>query len=55
MLAGLRETETAFQWLEQAVEDRDVLMPFLLDHKWNGLRSNEQFRQIVSRAGFPGS
>jgi TolB-like protein/Flp pilus assembly protein TadD len=52
VFAGLRETETALQWLEQAFEDRDVHMPFLLDHKWKGLRSNEQFRQILSRVGF---
>jgi TolB-like protein/Flp pilus assembly protein TadD len=52
VFAGLGETESALQWLEQAFEDRDVHMPFLLDHKWNGLRSNEQFRQILSRVGF---
>jgi len=52
VFAGLDETESALQWLEQAFEDRDVHMPFLLDHKWNGLRSNEQFRQILSRVGF---
>lgn len=52
VFAGLRETETALQWLEQAFEDRDVHMPFLLDHKWKELRSNEQFRQILSRVGF---
>jgi len=55
VFAGLRETETALQWLERAFEDRDVHMPFLLDHKWNGLRSNEQFRQILSRVGFSSS
>jgi TolB-like protein/Flp pilus assembly protein TadD len=52
VFAGLGETESALQWLERALEDRDVHMPFLLDHKWNGLRSNEQFRQILSRVGF---
>jgi tetratricopeptide (TPR) repeat protein len=52
VFAGLRETETALHWLEQAFEDRDVQMPFLLDHKWDGLRSNQQFRQMVSRVGF---
>jgi hypothetical protein len=52
VFAGLRETETALLWLEQAFEDRDVQMPFLLDHKWDGLRSNQQFRQMVSRVGF---
>ena len=52
MFAGLHETKTALQWLEQAFVDRDVHMVFLLDHKWNGLRSNEQFLQLVSRVGF---
>jgi hypothetical protein len=33
VFAGLRETKTALHWLEQAFEDRDVQMPFLLDHK----------------------
>lgn len=52
VFAGLRETEAALQWLEQAFADRDVHMPFLLDHKWDGLRSNPQFRQLLSRVGF---
>jgi hypothetical protein len=52
VFAGLQETDTALHWLEQAFEDRDVHMPFLLDHKWNGLRSKRQFRQILSRVGF---
>ena len=55
VFAGMRETETALQWLEQALADRDVHMTFLLDHKWDALRSNEQFRQIVSRVGFSSS
>jgi uncharacterized UBP type Zn finger protein len=53
VFAGLGETESALQWLEQAFDDRDVHMPFLLDHNWKGLRSNERFRQILSRVGFP--
>jgi tetratricopeptide (TPR) repeat protein len=52
VFAGLQEAETALQWLEEAFEDRDVHMPFLRDHKWDGLRSNGQFRQILSRVGF---
>ena len=52
VFAGLGETETALQWLEQAFEDRDVHMPFLLDHKWNGLRLKKQFQQMLSRVGF---
>jgi TolB-like protein len=52
IFAGLRETETALQWLNQACEDRDVHMPFLRDHKWDGMRSNAQFQELGSRAGF---
>jgi TolB-like protein/Flp pilus assembly protein TadD len=52
--AGLGETETALQLLEQAFEERDAHMPFLLDHKWNGLRSKAQFQALLSRVGFTG-
>jgi hypothetical protein len=52
VFAGLRETETALHWLERPFEDRDTQMPFLLDHKWDGLRSNQKFRQMLSRVGF---
>jgi hypothetical protein len=51
--AGLGETESAMQWLEQAFEERDVHMTFLLDHKWDGIRSNERFQSLLSRLGFP--
>jgi TolB-like protein/Flp pilus assembly protein TadD len=50
--AGLGEHETALQWLGQALEERDVHMPFLLDHKWDGMRGDSRFREIVVRAGF---
>ena len=53
VFAGLRETEAAMQWLEQAFADRDVHMPFLLDHKWDGIRRIPQFQDLVLRVGFP--
>jgi tetratricopeptide (TPR) repeat protein len=53
VFAGLQQTETAMQWLEQAFADRDVHMPFLLDHKWDGLRPTQQFQNLLSRVGFP--
>lgn len=53
--AGLGETESAMHWLEQAFEDRDVHMTFLLDYKWDGLRANEGFQKLLSRVGFPAS
>ena len=51
VFAGLRDAESAVRWLEQALVDRDVHMIFLLDHKWDALRSSEQFQQIVARVG----
>src|SRR5436305_3805006 len=53
VFAGLRETEAALRWLEQAFADRDVHMPFLLDHKWDGVRPTSQFQNLLSRVGFP--
>src|SRR5205823_4919552 len=53
VFAGLQKMETALQWLEQAFADRDVHMPFLLDHKWDGLRPTQQFQNLLSRVGFP--
>jgi hypothetical protein len=47
------ETEFAMQWLEQAFEERDVHMTFLLDYKWDGIRSHERFQKLLSRVGFP--
>jgi tetratricopeptide (TPR) repeat protein len=52
VFAGLKETEVALNWLRQAVEDRDVHMTFLLDHKWHGLRSDKRFQDVSSTAGF---
>ena len=53
VFAGLQESEAALQWLEQAFVDRDVHMPFLLDHKWDGIRPTAQFQNLLSRVGFP--
>ena len=52
VFAGLGETETALHWLGRAFQDRDVHMTFLLDHKWNGMRSNAEFQKLLSRVGF---
>jgi TolB-like protein/Flp pilus assembly protein TadD len=52
VFAGLGEAETALHWLGQAFEQRDVHMTFLLDHKWDGLRSNAQFLELLARVGF---
>jgi len=53
LFAGLGQTEAALQWLEQAFADRDVHMPFLLDHNWDVIRPAPQFQDLLSRVGFP--
>jgi tetratricopeptide (TPR) repeat protein len=52
VFAGLGDSEVALHWLGQALEDRDVHMPFLLDHKWDGMRLNPEFQKLWSRVGF---
>jgi len=52
VFAGLGQTETALHWLGEAFEERDVHMTFLLDHKWDGMRSNAEFQKLLSRVGF---
>jgi hypothetical protein len=52
VFAGIQETQTALQWLQRAVDDRDLHLLFLLDHKWDRLRQNKQFRRISTRVGF---
>ena len=50
--AGLGDTEAAIEYLREAFEDRDVHMTFLLDYKWDRLRSNERFQDLSLRVGF---
>ena len=52
VFAGLKDAEMTLYWLAQAFEQRDVHMPFLLDHKWDAMRSNTQFHELLSRVGF---
>jgi tetratricopeptide (TPR) repeat protein len=51
VFAGLRETEMVLHWLHRAREDRDVHMTFLRDHKWDGMRANAQFQELLSHMG----
>lgn len=44
---GLGQTEDALLYLDRAFEERDVHMPFLLDHKWDRLRSESRFIDLL--------
>jgi DNA-binding winged helix-turn-helix (wHTH) protein/Flp pilus assembly protein TadD len=51
--AGLGEREKALEWLERAVEVRDVHMCFPpIDPKWDAFRSDPRFQALLKRCGF---
>jgi len=52
--AGLGDREAVFQWLERAYEMRDAVMVFLpVDPRWDSLRSDKRFQDLLRRCGFP--
>jgi tetratricopeptide (TPR) repeat protein len=52
--AGLRQNDAAFAWLEKAFDERSNWLVWLrLDPRWNGLRTDPRFAQLVSRMRFP--
>ena len=51
--AGLEHHDLAFHWLERAYEVRDVHLIFLpIDPKWDSLRGDPRFAELVERCGF---
>jgi len=51
--AGLGEKEKALEWLERAVEVRDVHMCFPpIDPKWDAFRGDARFQSLLRRCGF---
>jgi TolB-like protein/Flp pilus assembly protein TadD len=51
--AGLNEDERAFEWLEKALEVRDVHLIYVsLDPKWDRFRQCERFMDLLRRCGF---
>lgn len=52
--AGLGQNDAAFAWLNKAFVERSHWLVWLrLDPRWNGLRSDSRFAELVSRIGFP--
>lgn len=50
---GLGDTDKSLEWLERGFAERDVRMVFLgVDPKWDALRSDRRFRDLLSRVGF---
>ena len=52
--AGLGERDEAFAWLERAYAAHDVHLVYLgVDAKWDGLRGDPRFGDLLGRCGFP--
>jgi TolB-like protein/Tfp pilus assembly protein PilF len=52
--AGLRDVDAAFDWLERAVEAHDVHLAMLpSDAKWDGLRGDRRFAEVLRKCGLP--
>ncbi|MFL6230741.1 MAG: tetratricopeptide repeat protein, partial [Pyrinomonadaceae bacterium] len=50
---GLGERDEALNWLERGYQQRDPKMAFLkIDPKWNNLRSDPHFQDLLRRVGF---
>lgn len=51
---GLGSRDEALAWLERGFEPRDPKMVFLkVDPKWNNLRDDPRFQDLLRRVGFP--
>lgn len=52
--AGLNQKEEAFRWLEKAFEERSHWLVWLrLDPRWNNLRRDPAFAEMVARMKYP--
>jgi TolB-like protein/Flp pilus assembly protein TadD len=50
---GLGDTEQVFGWLERAYRERDVhLLELGVEPKWDGLRHDPRFEDLIRRIGF---
>ncbi|HVB36622.1 MAG TPA: winged helix-turn-helix domain-containing protein [Candidatus Acidoferrales bacterium] len=50
---GLEDAERSIEWLERGFTERDVRMVFLgVDPKWDALRSDQRFQDLLRRVGF---
>jgi TolB-like protein/Tfp pilus assembly protein PilF len=51
---GLGETDQAIEWLEEAYEERSILLLYLnIESLWDPLRSDPRFQDLLRRMNFP--
>jgi hypothetical protein len=54
LYASLNEKDQAFHWLDKAVQDRSNWLVWLrLDPRWNQIRSDPHFLDLLRQVGFP--
>jgi hypothetical protein len=52
--AGLGDKDEAFRWLEKAFEERSHWLVWLrLDPRWDNLRGDPRFAEMVGRMKYP--
>ena len=52
--AGLGEKDEAFAWLDKGYEERAFQMQWLkIEPRWDSLRSDPRFRDLMRRVGLP--
>ena len=54
--AGLGDHDAVFEWLDRALDVRDVHLIYLpVDPKWDPYRSDPRFEALLMRCGFTGA
>ena len=54
--AGMGNNQQAFHWLDKAIDDRAHWLVWIrLDPRWDGLRSDPRYAEILRRIRFPSS
>ncbi len=52
--AGLGDKEQAFAWLDKSIDEHDLVTARLkVDHRFDNLRSDPRFAELVKRVGLP--
>jgi len=50
---GLGENDAAFEWLEKAYGERSLQSWYLPDPRWDPLRRDPRFQDLLRRMGLP--
>lgn len=51
LYARLGEKDKAFEWLNKAFEERQIQFTYLVDHRFDNIRSDPRYNEILKRVG----